>query len=158
MTSSYGCIILESPHSSDYRAFYWNFDEPKILMQETIIAIQDRCSTQHRRSQGGLKVHVPPKFLEHIIILWLERRFPKQNSVIRLKSNILPTPNFFASPKFLGWLRSCHTTWGLSSQYTGSRICFSSNQTVLYEMLWRGCLSLFSHINHPLSPNKRDLY
>ena len=96
MTSSYDCITLELPHSWDDRAFYWNFDEPKMLMQETIIAIQDRCSTQYRRSQGELRVHVPPKCLEHIIILWLERRYPKQNSVIRLKSNIFPTPNFWA--------------------------------------------------------------
>jgi len=39
-----------------------------------------------------------PKFLENIVILCFERRFSKQNSVIRLKSNIL-------TPKFLGWLR-----------------------------------------------------
>jgi len=29
-------------------------------------------------------------------ILCFERRFSKQNRVIRLKSNILPTPNFWA--------------------------------------------------------------
>ena len=31
--------------------------------------------------------------------------YPKQNSVIRLKSNILPPQNFFETPKPLGWLR-----------------------------------------------------
>ena len=37
----------------------------------------------------GPTVPWPPKFLEHIVILCFERRYPKQNSVIRLKSNIL---------------------------------------------------------------------
>jgi len=32
---------------------------------------------------------MPPKFLENIVILFFERRFCKQNSVIRLKLNIL---------------------------------------------------------------------
>ena len=59
-----------------------------------------------------------PKFLEHIVILCLERRYPKQNSVIRLKSNILPNPNFWAGyiasvyvsvalPKVTSWIRPC---------------------------------------------------
>jgi len=46
---------------------------------------------------------MPPKCLENIAFLCFERRFSKQNSVIRLKSNIL------ALPKFLGWLRHCST-------------------------------------------------
>jgi len=47
----------------------------------------------------GQRGQVPPTFLEHIVILCFERRFSKQNSVIRLKSDIL------APLKFLGWLR-----------------------------------------------------
>jgi len=31
-----------------------------------------------------------------MVILCFERRFSKQNTVIRLKSNILPLPNFWA--------------------------------------------------------------
>jgi len=46
-----------------------------------------------------------PKFLENIVILCFERRFFKQNSIIRLQSNILPHPKFFAPPQYLGWLR-----------------------------------------------------
>jgi len=42
-----------------------------------------------------------PKRLEHIVILCFERHFSKQNSVIRLKANILPPA------KFLGWLHHC---------------------------------------------------
>ena len=56
------------------------------------------------RSQEG---HDPPKFLENIVILCFERRFSKQNSVIRLKSSILSPPNFLVPPKFLGWIRHC---------------------------------------------------
>ena len=51
---------------------------------------------EHRRSQGG---HGPPKFLEHTVILCFERRYCKQNGVIRLKSK------HCAPPEFLGWLR-----------------------------------------------------
>jgi len=60
-----------------------------------------RTSIVHRRSQGGLGGHALPRFLEHIVILWFERRYPKQSRVIRLKSNIFP-------PKCLGWLRYCY--------------------------------------------------
>ena len=49
----------------------------------------------HRRSQGGLKGPCPPKFSENIFILCFERRFSKQTSAIRLKSTILPPPNFW---------------------------------------------------------------
>jgi len=38
---------------------------------------------------------VSPKFLEHIAILRFERRYPKANSVIRLKSNIFPPKIFY---------------------------------------------------------------
>ena len=37
-----------------------------------------------------------PKFLEHIVILFFERRYPKQNSVIRLKSKIFAPQKFWA--------------------------------------------------------------
>jgi len=50
----------------------------------------------------------PKKISEHIVILCFKRRYPKQNSVICLKSTILVPPNILAPPKFLGWLRYCH--------------------------------------------------
>jgi len=50
----------------------------------------------HRRSQGGAKGAIPSPFLENVVILCFERRFSKQNSVIRLKSNTLPPTNFWA--------------------------------------------------------------
>ena len=48
-------------------------------------------------ARGGAKGVMPlPKFLENIVILCFERRFSIQNSVLHLKSNILPPPNFWA--------------------------------------------------------------
>ena len=45
--------------------------------------------------------HGSPKFLENMVILCFERRFSKQNRVIRLKSNILPPlPIFWPLPNF----------------------------------------------------------
>jgi len=46
-----------------------------------------------------------PQFLELIDILCLEMRYPKQNSVIRLKSNIFAPQIVLAFLKFLGCLR-----------------------------------------------------
>ena len=55
-----------------------------------------RHSSRHRRSQGGQRGH-SPQILENVVILCFEKRFSKQNTVIRLKSNILPLPkNFWA--------------------------------------------------------------
>jgi len=72
------------------------------LKQSTVL-IFNRPPTAdlHRRSQGGKRSHAPPKFLENIVILCFKRRVPQQNSVIRLKSNILPT-QFLTPTKFLG--------------------------------------------------------
>jgi len=47
-------------------------------------------------ARRGPKGPCHPQFLENITILCFERRFSKQNSVIRLKSSIL-TPQFFWS-------------------------------------------------------------
>jgi len=47
-------------------------------------------------AKGGAKGPCPPKYLENIVISCFERRFSKQNSVIRLKSNILAPPNFWS--------------------------------------------------------------
>ena len=49
-----------------------------------------RGGPKYRRSQGRAKGAMPsPKFVENTVILRFERRFSKQNSVIRLKLNIL---------------------------------------------------------------------
>jgi len=51
--------------------------------------------------------HAPHKCFENMVILCFERRFSKQNSVFRLKSNILgPLQEFLASPKF----SACYAT------------------------------------------------
>ena len=46
----------------------------------------------------------PPQFVEHMVILYFERRYPKQNSFIRLKSDLLP-PNVFGLPQVFGLAR-----------------------------------------------------
>ena len=69
------------------------------MAREPDVAHLDDCIWP-RRSQGGPKGPCTPKFLENIVILCFERRFSKQNSVIRLKSNILP-PQFF-DPQIFG--------------------------------------------------------
>jgi len=43
----------------------------------------------------------PPKYLAYLVILCFERRYPKQNTVARLKSKILAPPKFFCPRKKL---------------------------------------------------------
>ena len=58
---------------------------------------------RHRRSQGGLEGHAPlPPNFWNIVILYFERRCPKQNTVFRLKSNILGPQKIF-SPLLKFW-------------------------------------------------------
>ena len=53
-------------------------------------------------ARWGQRGHAPHKIFENIVILFFERRFSKQNSVIRLKSNILHPPIFgLATPLVL---------------------------------------------------------
>jgi len=63
-------------------------------------------SWKHRRSHGGAKRAIPPTFLACLVVLRLERRCPKRDTVARLKSKYL------APPKVLGWLR-----YGLERQF-----------------------------------------
>jgi len=79
---------------------------------------------EHRRSQGvGQMGHVPAKLLENIFNLCFEKRFSKQISVIRLKSNIL-SPPIFRPPNFwAGYAtdREFHTGADPSSKFRGGR-------------------------------------
>ena len=42
---------------------------------------------------------MPSTFLEYLVILCFERRHPKQNTVVRLKSNVLPPSNCLPTQK-----------------------------------------------------------
>ena len=76
------------------------------LLQTFPICGQPSWAWLHRRSQkGAYGAMAAPKFLEHIVILCFERCYPKQISVIRLKSNILDLQIF--CPPFLVCLRHC---------------------------------------------------
>jgi len=73
-----------------------------VLVSSLLSPSQKQCETNPSVgvARGGKKGHAPPKFLENIVILCFERRFSIQNSVIRLKSNILAPPNFLAPLNF----------------------------------------------------------
>jgi len=71
------------------------------VFQNGFLTLCKHCH-KHRRSQRGAKGAMPPKkFLENIVILCFERRFSRQNSVIRLKSNIWSPKNFW-HPQIFG--------------------------------------------------------
>jgi len=77
---------------------------------------------------GEQRGHGPPKFLENIVILCFERRFSKQNSVIRLKSNILPPQNF-------DWLRH----WQVVSSAIFEKLECPLAIIIISCYAWRGC-------------------
>ena len=78
---------------------------PNRSMQKTYTQIGFQCFYVFIFTRIGVarrpKGPCPPKFLENMVILCFERRFSKQNRVIRLKSNIL-VPQIFglAAPLF----------------------------------------------------------
>ena len=77
-------------------------------------------------ARGGLGVPGPPQIFITQLFCALRSGFSKQNSVVRLKSNILATPNFLTSPKFVGWLRHC------------LRISFPPNSSDCFETATQG--------------------
>ena len=83
-------------------------------LREIVEQCVRNVSPQHRRSQEGAKGAMPsPQFWENKVILCFERRFSRQNSVLRLKSNILAHPNFWAGyatgpqAKEWTWVKFC---------------------------------------------------
>jgi len=100
------CIWWLQSDSSGWNALVWIFSigccvHSRHVAVRRLDRLRDFQFSNHRRSQGGQRSHALQKFLENIDILCFERRFSKQNSVVRLKSKIL------RGPKFLGWLRHC---------------------------------------------------
>jgi len=66
---------------------------------------------------------MPPKCLEIIVVLCFEKRFAKQNSVIRQNQT-------FCSPKFLGWLRHCIGVFKVSKTIgVGTRLVAFETET-----------------------------
>jgi len=74
-----GVRTNESDQWNDVRERWWCVNE--------LVAFLNAAVWKHRRSQGE---PCPPHFLEHLVILCFERRCPKENSFIRLKSIIRP--------------------------------------------------------------------
>jgi len=99
-----------------------------------------RRGSKHRRSHGRAKGSMPPpKFEENIVILCFERRFSKQNSVIRLKLNILvytaeywqyTLPKLFIHFLFLGSEVRAMAQWPPPPYASGLVIQFSKQTSV----------------------------
>jgi len=70
---------------------------------------EELLACEHRRSQGGGKGAMPPQiFRTYIVISCFERRFSKQNNVIRQKLNILARPIFLV-PQIFGLATTLRT-------------------------------------------------
>jgi len=55
-----------------------------------------------------------PQFLENMVILCFKRHLSEQKSVIRLKSNILPSKNFLPPPNFWAGYATGSKIWQAS--------------------------------------------
>jgi len=68
---------------------------PQMILTDAIgwiVYLRGEAIGVARRAKGAM----PPIFLNNIVIFCFERRLSKQNSAIRLKSNILAPLNFWA--------------------------------------------------------------
>jgi len=92
------CSPCPAPASLDMHVVSTNFAKTLVCKRKYDVILWHHS---HRRRQGGQRDH-PPKFLENIVILCFERRFTKQNSVIRLKSSIFGPPKFFGPSQIFG--------------------------------------------------------
>jgi len=120
----WGIVYLQENCLVFCSAIAFHFDRDKATNSvEILTCILVSLLRRHTRSQGWVKGAILPKFLENIVILCFERRFYKQNSVNRLKSNILSPPKFFGSPNILGWLRhSSSPLQKMVAHYNGDNI------------------------------------
>jgi len=78
----------------------------------------------------GSRGPYPPTFSEHIVILCFKRRYPKQNSVICLKSSILPPSIFYPLPNFWAGYAAdprgvMNHFWKVASKYSHVHSCIT---------------------------------
>ena len=94
-----GSFQTQHKRANDHQRTFLNYDNNGHYCSQHSANRRDdyHVTHGHRRSKGAYGA-MPPQFLEHIVILCFERRYPKQNSVIRLKPNILPPPNYLVWP------------------------------------------------------------
>ena len=71
------------------KAFIWVSPTHYSLRLCARAQVCSAASCNQRRSQRRAGGHAPLQFLEYLVISCFERRYPKQNTVDRLKSNIL---------------------------------------------------------------------
>ena len=96
-------------------------------------------------SWGG----IPPKIFKIIVILRFERRYPKENAVARLKSNI-------SNPKkILGWLRH----WAIVSRHHLSKMSEVNSRmwkSALTIVTWSEPLTICCHVT-VIQARRQDL-
>jgi len=98
-------------------------------------------------ARGGQKGHGPPKFLENIVILCFERRFSKQNRVIRIIWNIL-APQF--PPKIFGLATPlCRCTYGHVAE-SSSNYRKSQRYPTLRGAVQSVCIRVYLESGQPL--------
>ena len=125
-----------------YRVTNTNTAARQIGLQRKLPVLQH---WRHRRSQEG-KGAMPPKCLEHTVILCFERRCSKQNGVIRLKSDILPLPNSWAGCA-TDWCwhvkrrqKSCHIFFNSLNHCTVAIACeIVQSQSAVWFAVWHYC-------------------
>jgi len=86
-----------------------------------------------------------PRFLEWVVILRFERRYPKENNVARLKSNILTPQNFLARKKSLAWPRH----WVIVLLHRLSKMCEVNThvrKSALTIVTWSEPLKIRCHV------------
>jgi len=85
-----------------------------------------------------------PNLLENIVILCFEKRFSKQNDVIRLKSYTFAPPKFFAPSKFLGWLCHCVGLLIFAQESNPEVLGWNMRETKqCFLNIWRKCYRWF---------------
>ena len=104
------CIKLVAPRMNLYQEVA--VSSKKVGDPCYMLSVRIKNAHRHCEPIGVAKGAMPPKILENMVILCFERRFSKQNSVIRLKSNILPPlQNFWAGyatePTLSCWWMDC---------------------------------------------------
>jgi len=67
------------------------------------VSLAQRQFQHYKRSERNPGRLSPSTFVSYLVILFFERRYPKQNTVAHLKANIFP------AKKTVGFLRHCST-------------------------------------------------
>jgi len=103
-----GWIRYSHPRGSGCDREILNLSKMKLCLLRHTRSSQPESSQNISVARGAW----PQKFSQHIVILCLETRYPKQNIVIHLNSNIWAPIKFFGSSQTFGqatlWVKTSH--------------------------------------------------